>query len=232
MTIELDQVPLQEGLRRLLRRQSYVLQYPQPGDHSNEPAASHPVKLSLFSQAPGSGRTRAGGVPDALADPAPPEATLVDVPMALAILASSEDALEREDAVEVLRDSGQPDVVGPLSRVALADEDEDVRAAAIDALGDIGGKDAAQALSVALQDEEPGLRAEAVEALGHIGGQAAAQVLAIALQDADVDVRYLAVESLGEIGGETSIALLERALGDADEDVRDIAAELLRELRR
>ena len=50
----------------------------------------------------------------------------------------------REDAVEMLRQSGHPDGIAKLS-VALTDENIDVREAAIDALADIGGDEAAQA---------------------------------------------------------------------------------------
>ena len=75
----------------------------------------------------------------------------VDLPLLLWTLASSEDAVDREDAAWALGESGLAEVVAPLSWLGLADADEDVREAAIAALAAIGGDEAARALTVALQ---------------------------------------------------------------------------------
>ena len=115
---------------------------------------------------------------------------------------------------------------------ALRSEDSWERAAAVEALGEIGGPESAQFLGVALKDEDEDVRQAAIAALAHIGGDRAAQVLAIALDDEDEWFREEAVEALGEIGGNRAIRLLEQALSDEYDGVRDTAEELLEELRQ
>ena len=67
-----------------------------------------------------------------------------DIPRLQAAL-TSEDSSEREDAVDALGESRRPEAVEPLS-LPLQDEDEDVREAAVAALANIGGDEAAKAL--------------------------------------------------------------------------------------
>jgi len=52
-----------------------------------------------------------------------------------------------------------------------------VREAAIAALAEIGGDDAARALATALNDESASLREDAVDALDEIGGETATRLL-------------------------------------------------------
>ena len=228
ITIEFHQLPLEEGLRRILRHQSFAVEYARLTTEESRSTVLRPKRLWILSRA-----KNGSPVQTTLVDNAKAGYSLEDVatdsPKIEAAL-TSDDALDRMDAVEALGESGRPEAVVPLS-LALEDEDEDVREAAITALANIGGDEAAQALAIALQDKDTSVREEAVEALAEIGGDEAAQALAIALQDKDTSVREEAVEALGEIGGESVILLLEQALADEDEYVRETAAETLAELR-
>ena len=114
---------------------------------------------------------------------------------------------------------------------ALRSEDSWEREEAVEVLGEIGGPESAQFLSLALKDEDEDVRQAAIAALANIGGDQAAQVLAVALEDEDEWFREEAVEALGEIGGDSAIRLLERALSDEYEGIREAAEELLEELR-
>jgi len=228
ITTEFHQLPLDEGLRRILGHQSFAVEYAQQIPEESPSTVRRPTKLWIFSKVeiadrvqtmPVDGNRRGNSRKDVATDI-----------RRLQVALTSEDPGEREDAVDALGESGRPEAVAPL-RLALADEDEDVREAAIAALTNIGGEEAAQALAIALQDKDASLREEAVAALGEIGGDAAAQALAIALQDEDSSMREEAVDALGEIGGESAIRLLEQALADEDESVRDTAAEILEQLR-
>ncbi|MCH7749745.1 MAG: HEAT repeat domain-containing protein [Acidobacteria bacterium] len=82
-----------------------------------------------------------------------------------AVLESADDPWDREDAVEALAESEQPDVAVPLLRMALTDRDEYVRLSAVEALATLGGDGAAEALELALRDEHSVIREEAIETL-------------------------------------------------------------------
>jgi HEAT repeat protein len=87
----------------------------------------------------------------------------------------------------------------PLSRM-LGDETRSltVRAAAAEALGDLGSSSAAESLSRAARANLPPLRRSAVTALGRIGTEVALRVVLTALGDSDSDVRSAAVQALSK----------------------------------
>ena len=102
-------------------------------------------------------------------------------------------------AVKGLGDSGSSAAV-PVLRVALSDEDSELRGRAAYALGMIGSEAAAEALVPALSDEDSWVRWMATSALGAIASKTVAVALQQALRDEDFRVRYTAVEALGKIG--------------------------------
>lgn len=115
--------------------------------------------------------------------------------------------------------------------VAQADGDEDaVRIAAINALGEIGHTDALPKLRVYLEDELWSVREAAVEAVGQIGDASGAGAAAKALGDAETQVRRAAAVALGRMDAPGSRAALEDALVDADWGVREAAARSLGQL--
>ena len=73
---------------------------------------------------------------------------------------------------------------------------KDVREAAIVAMAEIGGDDAARAVAPALHDDDVAIREEAVEALGDIGGEVAIRFLQQALSDHHRPVREAAEDNL------------------------------------
>ncbi len=196
ITTEFHQLPLDEGLRRILGHQSFAVEYAQQIPEESPSTVRRPTKLWIFSKVeiadrvqtmPVDGNTRGDSRKDVATDI-----------RRLHVALTSEDPGEREDAVDALGESGRPEAVAPL-RLALADEDEDVREAAIAALTEIGGDAAAQALAIALQDEDSSLREEAVAALGEIGGENAIRLLKQALADEDESVREAAADVLEEL---------------------------------
>jgi hypothetical protein len=257
ITIRFDGRPLDEGLRLVLRNQSYALKHSLVAPRDGRSVESRLAVLRMF---PSRGAGQNEGIDAAQGKDLVGDDT-VDVPLLLTVLASGEDPVDREDAAWALGESGLAEVVAPLRQLGLADANEDVREAAIGALGAIGGDEAihaltvalhddsaelreeaitalaevggdaaAQALAVALHDDSTELRVEAIAALAEVGGAAAVESLAVALRDDDPDVREEAVEALGEIGGEGAVLLLKQAVLDADESVRDAAADALAEL--
>ena len=230
ITIELDQVGLAEALRLILDDQRYVLEY---AFEALPDAAEHvrvPQRVRIFpddADAP----ARSGSVNDDDTAEAGLDGDTIDVWQMRAVLESADDPWDREDAVEALAESEQPDVAVPLLRMALADRDEYVRLSAVEALATLGGDGAAAALEMALRDTESVIRKEAIETLEAIGGDQATRSLTVALQDADADLRRRAVDALGNMASPGTLQLLEYAWAtDGDASVRAAAAAWLRQL--
>ncbi|HAG85323.1 MAG TPA: PBS lyase, partial [Cyanobacteria bacterium UBA12227] len=83
---------------------------------------------------------------------------------------------------------------------ALHDEDSQVRKQVVEALGEIGGTSALNALIPMLQDKDGDIRGAAAAALGQIGSSPALKLLIPLLQDQDWFVREQAAVALSRIG--------------------------------
>lgn len=172
LSMEFKQLPWEQGLRRILRTRSYMLQaetlwvLPQ-GD---EKYAAQPI-ATVKSH---------------------------DDASALQPLLRSGASEDREQAVMALGTRAQGSAVAPL-RDALSDSSLEVREAAILSLGEIGGSDAAQALTVALRDNNPRIREQTVDALGAVGGPVALELLQLAVRDDVGFVRQAAQEMLDHL---------------------------------
>ncbi len=109
------------------------------------------------------------------------------------------------------------DVVAEALAGVLADEDREVRLAAVDSLARIGEGPASlpvvavEALFEAAGHVEPEMRLLAVRALGKAGGDGVAEVVAARLADDDGFVRAEAVGALSELGagGDSVVALFD-----------------------
>ena len=228
MTIDLEQIRLEAALRLILEGQSYAVEFaleaiPDKGEHIRVPQ-----RLRISPDDPDVAAR--SWSPDDVAD-AGLDGNTIDPTKIRAVLESSDDPWDREDAVEALAESGQPHVAVPLITVALIDRNEDVRLAAVEALATLGGDAAAKALQTALRDEESTIREAAIETLEALGGEQAARSLAVALQDTDADLRERAVDALGNIASPSAVQLLEYAwAADEDASVREAAAAWLTEL--
>ncbi len=228
IAIDLEQLGLEAALRQILEGQSYALEYalkaiPGAGENIRVPHRLRifPNDLDVPARSWSPDDTTDAGV----------DGNTIDAQKVRAVLESSDDPWDREDAVDALAESGQPHVAVPLITVALIDRDEDVRLAAIEALATLGGDAAAEALQIALRDEESMIREAAIETLEALGGDQAVQSLAVALHDTDADLRERAVDALGNIASPSAVQLLEYAwAADEDASVREAAAAWLTEL--
>jgi HEAT repeat protein len=111
-------------------------------------------------------------------------------------------------------------------------KNRDDRNRAAEALGQIGGARAVEALIKALGDNDLGVRWDAADALGEIGDVRAVEPLIETLRDEDTHVRASAAVALGEIGDARAVEPLIKALGDEDAEwyVRRNAAIALGEI--
>ena len=149
ITVQFRQIRLEDGLRSILQGQSYALEYSlKTRDRSD--IARVPTRLRVFGKAGGS---RASSGPVEREAQASLGRLRVDLPRVRAVLGGADDVWDKWDAIAALAESEHSAVALPLLRVALADQDEDMRLAAVEALAALGGDGAAAALEIALRDQ-------------------------------------------------------------------------------
>jgi hypothetical protein len=153
ITIAFDDLPLEQGLRRLLGNRSYILFYAAAGP--GQPAALRQVKVLPKgregvraegpSEQPGVMQSRQAGLggPD-------PEKRMEAV---MALAAGEEPGKSLDLLIEVLRQ----------------DKDNDVREAALHALESLDPVPLEPLLAVAVQDKSPSIRMQALALLGERG---------------------------------------------------------------
>ncbi len=210
ITVKFANLPLVEGLRRILSPDSFVIEY----DDGNGSGSEEIKKIIVYgnSSSPGrrigalpkrspTGRVAARRVPQRLPQRLPetepePEQSLESY----GSLLKDPDPELREEAISDMVDDFGVASLPYLEKALVSDGNDDVRVAAA---GLIGGL-----------EEQRGIA-----------------VLAKGLNDLDEDVRMAVVEALGEIGGLATMPVLEKASSDNNEDVRDAAKYLIEELK-
>ena len=165
ITIEFRNLPLDEGMRLILRHHSFALAYAQQTPEDNQSLVSRPETLWIFSKG-GKGYPIKTTVVDRNRRRGSPKVVPPDI-RSLQVALMSGDSSEREDAVDALGESKRLKAV-PVLRLALEDVDEDVREAAVDALAEIGGETAIRLLEQALADEDESIRETAADILAEL----------------------------------------------------------------
>lgn len=203
LSVDFSDLPLEEGLKRLVKEFNYVFIYEPGKGKSGAPSVTEVIIYSKKGEFPKRSLeprviTRQGrSLQEEEESPEVKEATFESLVKAL----EDKDPEVREEAVDNLGESEDERAVTHLTEVLLKDRDADVREVAAEALGEIGDARAISALIQVLQDRDPGVRESAVDALAEIGGDRAIESLMGALQDEDEDVREAAVDALEEITG-------------------------------
>lgn len=142
-----------------------------------------------------------------------------------------EDAWVRYFAARSIGRHGYSESLDALVKLAESDAARQVRIAAVDALGHIGGPRAVAVLAALGETVEPDLMGAALNALGHIGHPDALPPLLDALRSPDQARRIKAIESLGGRGGENVASTLQWvAAADADAVVAQAAIDALARL--
>ncbi len=148
------------------------------------------------------------------------------VPLLIAALEDA-DAWVRYFAARALGQLGAPEVLEPLAALIQRDSANHVRAAALEAIGCLGGSRAASVLAPFVESPDGDLARSAIHALGLVSHPDALPPLMAVIRSALVDRRLDAVEALGERGGNGVAGALQWvAAVDADAHVaqRAIAA--------
>jgi len=141
------------------------------------------------------------------------------------------DAWVRYFAARTIGQHGYSESLDALIGLAEADRARQVRIAAVDALGQIGGPRAVAVLASLVEAVEPDLLSAALKALGRIGHPDALPPLLETLRSTDQTRRIKALQALGERGGEGVADTLQwTAAADADALVAQAAIEALARL--
>lgn len=122
----------------------------------------------------------------------------------------------RDRALDALRTFGDA-FIEPVIAL-LDDEDEDVRAAAVQVASLIGDPRAVPGTIRLLKDPDWWVRIAAADMLGHMKDARAVEPLVLAL--ADSEVKWAAIEALGRIGDPRALNALGKMLADPLPDVR------------
>lgn len=143
----------------------------------------------------------------------------------------SENPELRREGIRSLRRLARFD---PVSREALRqmlnDPDPSVRREAIDAVGDLGDKEAIPTLTQLLGDSDAESRREAIQNLGKLGAKDAGPAIVGLLSDPSERVRREAADVLGRLGTRDATSALIEALKDKDEEVRGESIAALGEI--
>lgn len=189
---DFSDIPLDKGLKRLIRDINYAFIYGPKRKKMVEPEIS---EIIIY---PKTGKSRIEGVePTMIAPKQQAIKGLREVFLIYLIKAlEDKDPVVREEAVDLLSEFKDERIIKHLTEVLLNDEDEDVRASAAEALGDFGDQRAIDPLREGLQDKEAWVRENVVKAMGQIGGNGVISPLMEVLGDEDKDVRNAAAYAL------------------------------------
>jgi hypothetical protein len=197
LSAEFSGLPMEKGLRRLMRDFNYVLIYGAEKGKRGDP----PIKELMIYAKEGKGPHKRIS-PRVIAPQERPSRRLKRGSVeALLKALGDKDPEVREEAVYSLVDIRDERVIVHLTQVLLNDTDEEVRESAAEALGDLRDKRGIAPLVEALRDKDTGVRESAVDALGEIGGDEVISPLMDALRDEDEDVREAAADALEDITG-------------------------------
>ena len=224
-------VPLGEGIRRLVDEHASLMIYEQPTARG---AAGRLRELRVHGQVvsdeatPGD-RARSQRVRTLRQAPNHPPPAPLPTYQELALKAKG----ERLGAIRKLARREDEAALEVLGALVAQDPDATVRRIAATALSNLGGEDAAAALEVGLGDQDADVRIQAMRGLQAIEREDGAERLgALALGDDNPEIRRQAVHLLGTLRSAEAWSTIESATSDPDDAVRAAAGKLLDRPRR
>jgi HEAT repeat protein len=148
----------------------------------------------------------------------------------LATIRSANEPLEvRCRALEALAYWGG-DMMRDVIANAYVDDEADMRASAIAAMGRSADNYWSRQVSAELDSPDAPMRFNAAQAAGELELRSAVKRLIELLDDPDGEVRSAAITSLGQIGGNAARAALVQLIEDGDAELTPLAQEALDEL--
>lgn len=114
---------------------------------------------------------------------------------------------------------------------AYADEDDQMRASAVAAMGRSADSYWRKTAARELDSPNPRMRFEAARTAGELEDRSAVARLIELLDDPDREVQMVTITALGQIGGRDAREALTRAAASDDDALRDLADDALQEMR-
>jgi HEAT repeats len=217
VSVVLAEVPLEEGLRQLLRGRSFAFLYDRARAH---PAAKL-VEVRVYALEKTAAQPEPGR---AAASTSKPSAMSGDANHHAPVISPFDPLEARLEFARIEARRGKPTSPEDLITLLLEDEHAQVRGLAASALGRLKEPAAGDALVDALTDRDGRVRRRAVRALGEARGQqAVAPLAALLLEERTRGVRRVAAHTLSRIGGDAAMQILEPLQFDLDPQVRRIA---------
>ena len=203
ISVSFTDLPLEEGLARLLRGKSFTLIYATSSTTTTNARASDTLtELHLLPAGDGEALNETVLLPP---DAGMTEADDWDTDPVAALTRKSVMATgphARQQAVVALGATWRDDAVQPLGQALVEDESSSVREAAVQALGNTWTPEAVEPLGqTLLGDDSAAVRARAAHALGETWNtEAIGPLLDAARNDPDEQVRHEAGLALRELG--------------------------------
>jgi len=219
ITADVAEVPLEQGLQRLLEGGSAVFLYDRPRGYPARRLVE--VRVHMTAASAHRQQTTTASTVNLPAAEAEPGGSSDEEEPAISIYDPLEDRLAFARTQARLARTSSPEEVTTL---LLEDEHANVRGLAAAALGRRGGTEAGEALVEALADHDWRVRRRAVRALGQAWGYQAVEPLAELLsEESSRSVRRIAIYTLSRIEGDAAREALAALQDDPDPNVRGIA---------
>lgn len=214
VSVRFSQLPLIEGVRRLLQDVSHILiSNPSPQGESRI------IQVVVLGQRSGPSSEALGDEQES--DPAQALVNRVDPGLTTHL-----DASVRRWAVERLSEQGGEEGFAALLE-SLEDQDASVRQATLAGIAQHGAAAIEPIKALLGRESHPEVRATAVQLLGQLGGEDEDDLLRTMLDDQDVRIRVAVVEALGYGGSPMATEALTRAARDPEPAVRMAALSTL-----
>ncbi|HXV79563.1 MAG TPA: HEAT repeat domain-containing protein [Candidatus Binatia bacterium] len=202
ITTSFNDILLEEGLRQLLRGQSFALSY---APSASDAERSRLIAISVLARSRVEPAAKARKVSTVVAQ---------------------RDKLRRIRALARQKDAK---AVSELSALALSDPSPFVRSRAVSALGRLRNQETLAPLTWALKDQSSSVRIQALQGIKNLkGADAIGDLQAMAANDPDPRVRRQAVRLLSTIRSPEVASLLQWAVSDQDAAVSREAKRALR----
>lgn len=131
----------------------------------------------------------------------------------------------RRAVLAAVRHAARRDLSPEIVRLATQDVEADIRAAALEALADLGASDALTAAVAGANDPAPDVRRASITLLGLAGGATEFGTVRALARDADATVRAAAARALPRLDRDAAIGIMPELMQDADAAVRCAALE-------
>jgi len=206
VTMTFTNVPLEEGIERILQGRQFALISTRASDTQGLPAQAKVLEIVVLNSAD---------------SPSPMASLETLAPSPLPVRRAALKFFQEEDPLNYLKWKA---IQGP---------DADTRLAALERLSERGDEgEVLETMVTALEDEAPEIRAAALELLEDQGETLPlAPVARMAREDDNPELRMQALEVLGDLEPELAVGPLIQALQDSDPEVREFATDLLEDLR-